>query len=138
VSTTGEDIGFYSAVSCLFHDEQAHFSEDGVHPSVDPGRVSSALGNASVLLMANHGAVVAGRSIEAVTIKAIALETAARCHFEAQLIGGKPMPIAEAAKTKLGYEQYFIPDMWAANMRRLRRSDPDLFADDAADRFVDR
>jgi L-fuculose-phosphate aldolase len=129
VSTTGEDIGGYSADSCLFHEEQAHFSEDGIAPSVDTGRITEALGGASVLLMANHGALIADRSIEMATIKAIALETSARCHYEAQLIGGKPMPTAESAKTKAGYEQYFIPDMWAANLRRLRHSDPELFAD---------
>lgn len=49
-------------------------------------------------------------------------------HFvEAQMIGGKEMPIAEAVRSKRLYLDNFIGAMWEANWRRLRRSDPDLF-----------
>jgi hypothetical protein len=29
---------------------------------------------------------------------------------------------------KAMYRKHFLPQMWAANLARLRRSDPDLFA----------
>jgi len=128
VSTTGQDVGMYSADACLFYQEQAHYADDGINPPVDGPRMAAVLGARSVLLVGNHGTVIVETSLAAATVKAIALETSARCHVESQLIGGKEMAEAEAARAKGAYTRYFIPNMWEANYRRLRRSDPDLFA----------
>ena len=128
LSTTAQDVGMYSADSCLFYEEQAHYADDGIQPPVDGVRMAAALGARSVLLIGNHGAVIVEKSLEAATVKALALETSARCHVEAQLIGGKEMAMAEAARAKGAYHKYFIPQMWAANYQRVQRSDPDLFA----------
>ena len=127
LSTTGADMGMYSADACLFHDEQAHYFDDGVRPIVDGPRMSAALGERSVLWLGNHGVVIVAASLALATVKAITLETSARCHVEAQQIGGKEMPIAEAVRSKALYLENFIGAMWEANWRRLRRSDPDLF-----------
>ncbi len=127
LSTTGSDMGMYSADACLFHDEQAHYFDDGVRPIVDGLRMSAALGSRSVLWLGNHGVVIADGSLALATVKAITLESSARCAVEAQMIGGKEMPIAEAVRSKRLYLDNFIGAMWDANWRRLRRSDPDLF-----------
>ena len=127
LSTTGTDVGMYSADACLFHDEQAHYFDDGVRPIVHGPRMSAALGDRSVLWLGNHGVVIVAGSLALATVKAITLESSARCHVEAQSIGGKEMPIAEAVRSKGLYLENFIGAMWEANWRRLRRSDPDLF-----------
>ena len=127
LSTTGADMGMYSADACLFHDEQAHYFDDGVRPVVDGPRMSGALGGRSVLWLGNHGVVIVGETLALATVKAITLETSARCHVEAQQIGGKEMPVAEAIRAKGLYLANFVDAMWDANWRRLRRSDPDLF-----------
>ncbi len=127
LSTTGADMGMYSADACLFHDEQAHYFDDGVRPIVDGPRMSAALGNRRVLWLGNHGVVIVAESLALATVMAITLETSARCHVQAQMIGGKEMPIAEAVRSKGLYLHNFIDAMWEANWRRLRRSDPDLF-----------
>jgi hypothetical protein len=56
------------------------------------------------------------------------LEQAARYHIEAEAIGGTEIPEAEVRRGREAYHKYFLPNMWEANLRRLRRSDPDLFA----------
>ena len=127
VSTTGEPVGMYSADACLFFEEQAHFADDGVNPPVDGDRMAEALGDKSTLLVNNHGAVIVETSLQRATVKAIALETSCRAHWESRMIGGKEMALAEAARAKGAYHQYFIPMMWEAGMRRLHTSDPDLF-----------
>ena len=127
LSTTGADMGMYSADACLFHDEQAHYFDDGIRPIVDGARMSAALGDRSVLWLGNHGVVITDETLALATVKAITLESSARCHVEAQMIGGKEMPIAEAVRSKRLYLENFIDAMWEANWRRLRRSDPDLF-----------
>ena len=56
------------------------------------------------------------------------LEKAAKYHIDAERIGGSEIPLAEVIRGREKYYKYFIPNMWQANLRRLRRSDPDLFA----------
>ncbi|MCY3785666.1 MAG: hypothetical protein OXG47_02950, partial [bacterium] len=73
------------------------------------------------------GVVIVAETLALATVKAITLESSARCHAEAQQIGGKEMPTAEAVRSKRLYLENFIGAMWEANWRRLRRSDPDLF-----------
>ena len=127
VSTTGDPVGMYSADACLFYEEQAHYADDGVQKSVDGVRMAAALGDKSTLMVNNHGAVIVETSLPRATVKAIALETSCRAHYESRMIGGKEMAMAEAARAKGAYHKYFIPMMWDAGLRRLRTSDPDLF-----------
>jgi L-fuculose-phosphate aldolase len=125
--TRRQTIGMYNVVSVLFHDDQVLFEDDGTRPAVDGKRMAAALGDKRVLLLKNHGAVIASQSLEQATIEAMMLEVAARYHLEAERIGGDEFPVAEVLRGRGKYRQYFIPNMWQANLRRLRKSDPDLF-----------
>src|SRR6478735_2401537 len=59
----------YHHISVLFHEEQATYFDDGVRPHTD---VVDALGPAKhVVLMKNHGAIVASDSVENAVIEAI-------------------------------------------------------------------
>ena len=128
LATTRQVIGMYNVASVLFYEDQALYEDDGTHPPVDPVLMAEALGNRRVLLIKNHGAVIASQSLENATIEAMILEQAARYHVEAQAIGGSEFPDAEVRRGRDAYHKYFLPNMWEANLRRLRRSDPDLFA----------
>ncbi|MBV9951262.1 MAG: class II aldolase/adducin family protein [Acidimicrobiia bacterium] len=123
-SSTGRTIGMFNVVSVLFHEDQATFADDGVRPHLD---VVDALGDKRVVLMKNHGAIVASQSLEHATIEAIMLEEAARYHLECEAIGGTEIARAEVINGRAAYQKYFLPNMWEANLERLRRSDPDLF-----------
>jgi L-fuculose-phosphate aldolase len=128
LSTVRRPIGMYNVVSVLFHDEQALYEDDGTRPAVEDDRMTAALGDKRVLLIKNHGAVVVSETLETATIEAAMLEKAARFHLEAEAIGGSEIAEAEVIRGKAAYQKYFLPNMWDANFRRLRRSDPDLFA----------
>jgi L-fuculose-phosphate aldolase len=123
-SSTGRTIGMYNVASVLFHDDQATFADDGVKPHLE---VVDALGTKRVVLMKNHGAIVASQSLEQATIEAVMLEQAARYHLECEAAGGTEIVPAEVVAGKSAYQKYFLPNMWEANVERLRRSDPDLF-----------
>ena len=125
LSSTGRTIGMYNVASVLFHEDQATFADDGVRPHLD---VVDALGDKRVVLMKNHGAIVASQSLEHATIEAVMLEEAARYHIECEAIGGTEIVEAEVRNGRAAYQKYFLPNMWEANLERLRRSDPDLFA----------
>ncbi len=56
------------------------------------------------------------------------LEKSARFHIDVERVGGSEIALAEVIRGRGQYHKYFLPNMWQSNLRRLRRSDPDLFA----------
>ena len=124
LSSTSQTVGMYNVMAVLFHDEQATYFDDGVKSHL---AVVDALGDKRVVLMKNHGAIIASDSLENATIEAIALEAAARYHLECVAAGGTEILEAEVVGGKAMYRKHFLPQMWAANLERIRRSDPDLF-----------
>lgn len=123
-SIPGQTVGMYNVLSVLFHDEQVTYADDGVKAHTD---VAHALGAKGVVIMKNHGAIVASDSVENAVIETIALEQAARYHLECVAAGGTEIDEAEVIGGKAMYRRHFLPQMWRANLARLRRSDPDLF-----------
>jgi L-fuculose-phosphate aldolase len=128
LSTIGRPIGMYNVASVLFFEDQVLHADDGTKPAVQGNDLAEELGDKRVVLIKNHGAIVASQSLEQATIEAMMLEAAARYHIEAEAIGGTEFPDAEALRGRGKYRQHFLPNMWDANVRRLRKSDPELFA----------
>jgi L-fuculose-phosphate aldolase len=124
MSSLGTTIGMYNVASVLFHNDQATFFDDGVKSHLE---VVDALDDKRVVLMKNHGAIVASQSLEQATIEAVMLEQAARYHLECVAAGGTEILGAEVIAGRAAYQKYFLPNMWETNIERLRRSDPDLF-----------
>jgi L-fuculose-phosphate aldolase len=125
-SVEGQTVGMYNVLSVLFHDEQATYLDDGVKPHTD---VVDALGpDKHVVIMKNHGAIVASDSVENAVIEAITLEKAAQYHLECTAIGGTEIAEAEVLGGKGMYRKHYLPQVWRANLERIRRTDPDLFA----------
>lgn len=126
-TTAARTVGMYNLASVLFHDQQALFADDGSGQAAEGERMVKALGDRRVLLMRHHGAVVLAESLEFATIEALQLEKAARYHLEAEASGGVEMEEKEVLQLLPAHLQYFRQMGWAANLRRLERSDPDLF-----------
>jgi L-fuculose-phosphate aldolase len=124
-SSTGRTIGMYNVASVLFHEEQATYFDDGHKSHLS---VVDALGDKRVVLMKNHGAIIASQSLEHATIEAVMLEQCARYHLECEAVGGTEILLDEVVAGKAMYHKHFLPNMWDANFERLRTSDPDLFA----------
>jgi L-fuculose-phosphate aldolase len=123
-SSTGRTVGMYNVASVLFHDDQATYFDDGVKSHLS---VVDALGDKRVVLLKNHGAIVASQSIENATIEAVMLEQCARYHLECEAAGGTEILEAEVVAGRAMYQKHFLPNMWDANYARLRQSDADLF-----------
>jgi L-fuculose-phosphate aldolase len=124
-ATTRRTVGMFNARSALFYDDQALYEGP-----VDVERIVKQLGSRRILLMKNHGAIIASQSLENATVEAFTLEEAARFHIEAEAIGGTELPHEVALRGRAQYQKYYLPNMWEANLRRLRRSDPDLMCQD--------
>jgi len=126
-STTKRTIGMYHEQASIIFEDQALFEEDGLAPVADSRRVVDALGDKSVLLMRGHGVLVASKSIEVAAITAIVVETAARFHLTCEVAGGVECSVAEMLAIRDRYRAHYLPNMWEANLRRLRRTDSDLW-----------
>jgi L-fuculose-phosphate aldolase len=127
-SALGRPLGMYNVASVLFHGRQVCFEDDGTAPSADGARLAAALGTDNrFIMMKNHGALIVADSVENATVEAITMEKVAKYHLDVELTGGTEMAPAEVEQSQRDYDQYFRPMVWDANLRRIRRTDPDLF-----------
>ena len=101
LASTGKPLKTIHMDSAMLHGS-AHLPEwPGVPVADDEGRIiSGALGDAKTILLANHGLLAAGSSIEEATYLAVFFERAARMQLRAMAAGGfrevKPQLAEEA------------------------------------------
>lgn len=103
LAATGKPLRVIHMDSAMLHG-CAHLAEwPGVPVADDEGRIiSGALGEAKTILLANHGLLAAGASVEEATYLAVFLERAARMQLRAMAAGGfrevNPKLAAEACR----------------------------------------
>lgn len=130
VSTLGKVPEPFHAYGALFQDDIVLFRDDpNITPDKEGPQIAAALADKRAALIANHGVIHVGGTIEETVGEALMLDIAAGVQIEAARIGGTPMAV-ETARTYRGLYLAisFRKDLWDANMRRLEKSDPDLFA----------
>lgn len=126
VATTGGVVQLYNNRTLIFHGDQAFYDDDGTRTDARDAIVA-ALGDKHVLIMRNHGAAVVGETIEMATMRAVLLERAAEFQVLAQSIGGTPFADHPAFERRRVPHVTNLPILWRSHLRRLRRTDPDLF-----------
>jgi len=127
VASTGETVQLYNNRSLVFAAHQAFYDDEGLRTDA-PDDIVGALGDKSVLIMRNHGAVIVAESIELATAQAVLLEKAAQIHVLAKSVGGRPFPDDPRLIGRAAPHRANLCLVWDAHLRRLRRSDPELFA----------
>jgi L-fuculose-phosphate aldolase len=128
IASTGQPIGMFNVLSYILYDEQAYIVDEEQSNTADDERIPECLGEKSVLLMKNHGAIVVGSTLEETVVKAMFLEKAAQYHYECTLVGGTELVDENQLRNykRLSME-HVVPTTWDAQFRRLRRSDPEVF-----------
>ena len=130
ISTLGRVPEPYHSYGTLFQDDIALFHDEPYRtPEAEGEAIAQTMGRKRALLIANHGIVHVGASIEETTAETLMFDIAVGIQIEAMRLGGVPFP-RETAKT---YRDLFLRisfrrDLWDANVRRLGKTDPDLFA----------
>jgi L-fuculose-phosphate aldolase len=124
----GAPVGMFNTTASLLSGRQAVWADDLDRTRSRGDRVADALGECTVLLMRNHGLVVAAESLEAATVLATVVEEQAHLHLEATARGGSEMPDEHLHSTRRAHDRTYVKQTWAANVRRLRATDPDLFS----------
>jgi ribulose-5-phosphate 4-epimerase/fuculose-1-phosphate aldolase len=127
LSTVREPVGMFNEMSTLFFGEQVVAEDDGDRSPAACERLADALGDRRVLILPGHGMFAAAPTLPDVVIDGIALEKTAAWDLAARGYGGEPIVQRHIDQTKPLYDQYFRKNMWAANLRRLQRDEPELF-----------
>jgi L-fuculose-phosphate aldolase len=125
LSSTGQVVGNYDVTAVCFADEQATYLDDGIKPHVS---VADALGGGRVVLMKNHGAIVASDTLPHAVVEAVTLERCARIHLLAQAAGGTEILPAEVAAGKVTFRPHYLRNLWEANVERVLAAEPALRA----------
>jgi L-fuculose-phosphate aldolase len=128
VSATSHGIGIFNELSTMYDDEQVVVTDDGDRSPSACDRLAAALGPRRVLLLHGHGVLVAAANVADAAMDALAVEKAARWDVAARAYDGAEIVRAHIDQTKPLYNNYFRKNMWQANLRRLLRAEPDLFA----------
>ncbi len=130
LATTRRKFGVYYVYGSMFADLVAEFVDDPrMTPDQEGAAIAAAMGQNKVVLMPHHGSVHVGESLEFATVETIAFNLACEYQLAAMAVGGEPMDPSTARSYRDAYYKYgFREQMWLANYRRLRTSDPDLFA----------
>ena len=115
---------------CMFYEDCAHLSDwPGVPVADEEGRIiSEALGHKRAILLANHGPLVVGRSVEEATYLSLMLEDAARLQLLA-MAAGKISPIDPAlAREAHGFllQDSIVNMTFETYVRQVRNADPTL------------
>jgi ribulose-5-phosphate 4-epimerase/fuculose-1-phosphate aldolase len=124
--------------SCLLADDIAVVDEEftGLASSEDRVRpFAEALGKKPVVLLPNHGAITTGSNIQSALFRMILVEGMCQRNLSvaaaAQATGLKPRPISAEHALTTKHELAKIPilePLWEDLLKRLRKTDPDLFA----------
>lgn len=114
----------------LFHDDVCWVDEyDGEVRSAGAGRsLAESIGRHNVAILANHGAIVAGRTLREAVFRAANLDEACRLTWDATAPGRSPRkiePVVQAAirQTLLGHP---VDAYWAGAVRQLLAREPDV------------
>ncbi len=99
-----------------------------VNDKSEGARCAELLGEHKWALLANHGVLVVGGSIEQAYLRAATLEWRCRVAYEVELLGGgKPLDDDIAAAVGAMIDGNGFPFYWEASARRVIRMHPELF-----------
>lgn len=130
LSTTGRPFEVFYDYASLFLGDVAYWKDDlDLTPDDEGDLMAATLGERRVMLMGHHGALHVGDTLENAVVEAIVFELCCRYQVAAMQVGGTPLDERSAEAYRRAYLKYgFRQTMWDANYRRIRKSDPDLWA----------
>ncbi len=123
----GEQIGMYNSTASLLYDRQVTWCDPMDRDRPRGERLADAIGDREILLMKNHGVVIASDSLERATVLACVVEQQAHLHLEASARGATEMTDVHLRATKVPHDRVYVGQSWSAHVRRMRRLDPDFF-----------
>jgi ribulose-5-phosphate 4-epimerase/fuculose-1-phosphate aldolase len=128
-SATGAQLELLTHDAVLFADGISFFDDTPeLITEEEQGRlVAEALGDRRVVVLRNHGVLVADRDVRWAVLSAVTLERAVRLQSIASTLGSL-RPISQQWAERMHAEKYqdrFVDEYWQAWIRKLRRAGAD-------------
>jgi len=117
--------------SCIFSEELALVDEYAGADDAEQGkRLATEVGNASGILLANHGAIVTGSTIGETCYKAVTFERMCRLTYDILATGRAPreIPAGQRAELKAALLQNTPRAYWDGAARLLLANEPEVLA----------
>ncbi len=130
LASIGELPEIFHQTGCLYHEEMIFIDEyDGsIEDAATGATLASAIGHHPVSVLANHGVIVTGPTLESAVYKAASFERQCRLAYDVLRSGRTPRPVPQASRQ----ETHDIlvsraPEIyWSGAIRKLLRDDPDV------------
>jgi ribulose-5-phosphate 4-epimerase/fuculose-1-phosphate aldolase len=127
LAALGELPEIFHQTGCLFQDEMIFIDEyDGTIEDEDSGAaLACAIGTHPVSILANHGVIVTGETLEIAVYRAASFERQCRLSYDVMRSGCSPRPVPAAARRQT---QDILVDRapsiyWAGAVRQLIKRD---------------
>jgi len=117
--------------SCIFAGELAFVDEYGsIEDASDGAGLARAVGDASGVLLAHHGAIVTAPTIAEACYKATTFERMCRLTYDALRAGNEPAQVPDAARLALkdALRQNTPRAYWEGAARQLLRAEPEVLS----------
>ena len=132
-STLREPLGMYNISAVFFHESVRHYDYKNGLDESQGDSFAEALGTAKALVLPNHGVIVTSNSVQNAAVETMIFERCARIHLGAKQVGGCELSLQEVRSLREMLAHSHRQQIWRANMRRLRTSDPEIFESLPAD-----
>jgi ribulose-5-phosphate 4-epimerase/fuculose-1-phosphate aldolase len=116
--------------ACIFYEEIGVYDEytGGVTDLSEGVSFANGVGDKSVVLLKNHGALITAPNIRQATFKAVTFERTCRLNYDALAAGVKPSVVAEDVqmKVKAPILRYATESFWEGAVRQLIAREPEV------------
>lgn len=118
--------------ACMFDGDIALFDEytGGVDDADGGSHLAAAVGNATAVILANHGVLITGETVPQSVLRAMNFERSCRFNYDAMATAQKPLPVPpdlrgtlKAALNSMSVEYY-----WGGEIRHLLASEPEVLS----------
>ena len=114
----------------MFDGDIALFDEytGGVDDTDSGDHLAAAVGDATAVILANHGVLVTGGSVAQATYRAMNFERTCRLNVDAMASGQKPVPVPpdQRAVLKAAINSMSVDYYWGGEIRHLLAAEPEV------------
>jgi len=117
--------------ACMFDGDIVLLNEytGGVDTALAGQKLSRQIGNATAIILANHGVLITGETIEQATYRAVTFERTCKLHYDALAANRNLVPVPPSTRhmLKRSLNTLSVNNFWRGEIRSLYRRDTDFF-----------
>lgn len=116
--------------ACMFDGDIVLFDEytGGVDDAAGGRHLAGQVGDATAVILANHGVLITGESVAHATCRATNFERTCRLNYDALLVGHEPVPVPPEHRPMLkrALNTIIVDNYWGGELRHLLETSPEV------------